>query len=1215
MYLYNLTLQRATAITHAVHGNFSGLKAQEIVISRGKSIELLRPDPNTGKMHTLLAIEIFGVVRSMMAFRLTGGTKDYVVVGSDSGRIVILEYIPQKNVFDKIHQETFGKSGARRIVPGQYLATDPRGRAVMIGAIEKQKLAYILNRDDHARLTISSPLEAHKSNTLVYHMVGVDVGYDNPIFACLEIDYEEADIDPTGEAAQKTQQTLTFYELDLGVNHVVRKYSEPLEEHANFLVTVPGGDDGPSGVLICSENYLTYKNLGDQHDIRCPIPRRRNDLDDPERGMIFVCSATHKTKSMFFFLAQTEQGDVFKITLEVDGGMVTEIKLKYFDTVPVATSMCVLKTGFLFVASEFGNHYLYQIAHLGDDDDELEFSSAMPLEEGDTFFFAPRTLRNLVLVDEIESLSPILSSRVADLAGEDTPQLYMLCGRGPRSSLRVLRHGLEVSEMAVSGLPGNPIAVWTVKKRSDDEFDAFIIVSFVNATLVLSIGETVEEVHDSGFQGITPTLSCSALADDGLVQVYPDGIRHIYSDKRVNEWKAGKKAIVKCAVNQRQVVIALAGGELVYFEMDPTGTLHEYSQRKHMNSDVLCMALGSVAPGEQRSWFLAVGLADSTVRIISLDPADCLAPRAMQPLPNCAESLCVVEMGGGREAEGNNQGGSTLYLYIGLQNGALLRTVLDPVTGDLTDTRTRYLGSRPVKLFKIRMQNSEAVLAMSSRSWLSYYYQSRFYLTPLSYETLEYASGFSSEQCPEGIVAISTNKLRILALEKLGAVFNQISFPLEYTPRKFVIHPDTNNLIILETEHNAYTEETKKQRRLQMAEEMKEAAGEEEQELAKEMADAFLSEDLPESVFSAPKAGHGMWASQIKVMDPIAGNLYKVLKLEQNEAAMCLTLVKFHGQPEHQWFLVVGVAKDFQLNPRICTQGFLDTYRLDVMCREFEFIHRTLVDEVPTALCAYNGRLLAGIGKMLRLYDLGKKKLLRKCENKHVPNGIVNIQAIGKRIYVSDVQESVFMVRYKRAENQLIIFADDTHPRWITSTCILDYDSVAVSDKFGNVAILRLPPNVTDDVEEDPTGNKALWDRGLLNGASQKAHTIATFHVGETVTWLQKTTLIPGGSESLIYTTLSGTVGVLVPFTSHDDHDFFQNLEMHMRTENSPLCGRDHLSYRSYYFPVKNVIDGDMCEQYNSLEPAKQKNIANELDKTPAEVSKKLEDIRTRYAF
>lgn len=56
--------------------------------------------------------------------------------------------------------------------------------------------------------------------------------------------------------------------------------------------------------------------------------------------------------------------------------------------------------------------------------------------------------------------------------------------------------------------------------RTDaDEFDAYIIVSFVNATLVLSIGDTVEEVTDSGFLGTTPTLCCASLGDDALVQV------------------------------------------------------------------------------------------------------------------------------------------------------------------------------------------------------------------------------------------------------------------------------------------------------------------------------------------------------------------------------------------------------------------------------------------------------------------------------------------------------------------------------------------------------------------------------------------------------------------------------------------------------------------------------------------------------------------------
>jgi splicing factor 3B subunit 3 len=34
---------------------------------------------------------------------------------------------------------------------------------------------------------------------------------------------------------------LTFYELDLGLNHVVRKWTEPVDNGANLLLMVPGG--------------------------------------------------------------------------------------------------------------------------------------------------------------------------------------------------------------------------------------------------------------------------------------------------------------------------------------------------------------------------------------------------------------------------------------------------------------------------------------------------------------------------------------------------------------------------------------------------------------------------------------------------------------------------------------------------------------------------------------------------------------------------------------------------------------------------------------------------------------------------------------------------------------------------------------------------------------------------------------------------------------
>ena len=66
---------------------------------------------------------------------------------------------------------------------------------------------------------------------------------------------------------------------------------------------------------------------------------------------------------------------------------------------------------------------------------------------------------------------------------------------------------------------------------------------------------------------------------------------------------------------------------------------------------------------------------------------------------------------------------------------------------------------------------------------------------------------------------------------------------------------------------------------------MVEAAGEEEQQLAAEMAAAFLSDDLPEDVFGAPKAGPGMWASVIRIINPITGKTVHRVALEQNEAA------------------------------------------------------------------------------------------------------------------------------------------------------------------------------------------------------------------------------------------------------------------------------------------------------------------------------------------
>lgn len=1003
MYLYSLTLQRATGIVCAINGNFSGGKAQEIVVARGKVLDLIRPDEN-GKIQTLLSVEIFGVIRSLAQFRLTGSQKDYIVVGSDSGRIVILEYNKEKNVFDKVHQETFGKSGCRRIVPGQYLAIDPKGRAVMVGACEKQKLVYVLNRDTSARLTISSPLEAHKSHTIVYSICGVDCGFDNPIFAAIELDYSEADQDSTGQAANEAQKHLTFYELDLGLNHVSRKWSDQVDNGANLLVTVPGGGDGPSGVLVCAENFVIYKNQ-DKPDLRAVIPRRA-DLP-AERGVLIVSAAMHKQKSMFFFLLQTEYGDIFKVTLDHDNDKVSELKIKYFDTIPVTTSMCVLKSGFLFAASEFGNHSLYQFRAIGEDPD-VESSSAtlMETEEGfQPLFFQPRRLKNLVRIDQVESLMPIMDMKVNNLFEEETPQIFTLCGRGPRSSLRILRPGLAISEMAVSELPGVPSAVWTVKKNVSDEFDAYIVVSFANATLVLSIGETVEEVSDSGFLDTTPSLAVSLIGDDSLMQVHPNGIRHIREDGRINEWRTpGKRTIVKVGSNRLQVVIALSGGELIYFEVDMTGQLMEV-EKHEMSGDVACLDIAPVPEGRQRSRFLAVGSYDNTIRILSLDPDDCMQILSVQSVSSIPESLLFLEVQASIGGEDGADHPASLFLNAGLRTGILFRTVVDMVTGQLSDSRSRFLGLRAPKLFSISVRGKHAMLCLSSRPWLGYIHQGHFLLTPLSYETLEYAASFSSDQCAEGVVAVAGNALRVFTIERLGETFNETVVPLRYTPRKFVVQLKRKLLVIIESDQGAFTAEEREAAKKECFEAA--GIGENGNGNVDQMENGGDNEDDPlsDEHYGYPKAESDKWVSCIRVLDPKTATTTCLLELQDNEAAFSICTVNFHDK-EYGTLLAVGTAKGLQFWPkRSVTAGYIHIYRFLDDGKSLELLHKTQVDGVPLALCQFQGRLLAGIGPVLRLYDLGKKRLLRKCENKLFPNSIISIQTYRDRIYVGDIQE------------------------------------------------------------------------------------------------------------------------------------------------------------------------------------------------------------------
>jgi splicing factor 3B subunit 3 len=109
---------------------------------------------------------------------------------------------------------------------------------------------------------------------------------------------------------------------------------------------------------------------------------------------------------------------------------------------------------------------LFQIESLAEDEEGAEWSSSS-MDDDSVPKFTPHQLTHLLPVDEMQSYNPILDSKVLNLTQEDSSQVYSLCGTGPNSSLKVLRNGLQISEIISYPLPGSPISVWCLKARRE----------------------------------------------------------------------------------------------------------------------------------------------------------------------------------------------------------------------------------------------------------------------------------------------------------------------------------------------------------------------------------------------------------------------------------------------------------------------------------------------------------------------------------------------------------------------------------------------------------------------------------------------------------------------------------------------------------------------------------------------------------------------------
>ena len=80
------------------------------------------------------------------------------------------------------------------------------------------------------------------------------------------------------------------------------------------------------------------------------------------------------------------------------------------------------------------------------------------------------------------------------------------------------------------------------------------MLSFQNATLVLSIADKISEVHNCGMAREKQTLHVGLLADNSMFQICSDGIRHISVDMKIIQFTTdGSIQNLACVLVERSV--------------------------------------------------------------------------------------------------------------------------------------------------------------------------------------------------------------------------------------------------------------------------------------------------------------------------------------------------------------------------------------------------------------------------------------------------------------------------------------------------------------------------------------------------------------------------------------------------------------------------------------------------------------------------------------
>ena len=1097
---YVVTAHPPTAVSHSLVGRLTGQNDLNLVVALGTRIEIFRL--LSEGLSPVCTVNIFGRISTMELLRMPGDREDSVVFTTERRQLCLLGWDGETcEIVTRSNGLISDRVGRPREAGDQLLIVDPQLRFLGLQVYDSMLKLIPVDPVEGLREAFNVRLEEQNVLDLCF------------LHCCTSPNVMVLHVDVHNRCHLKTYEVCAC-EKELrpqwGVSHV------DSTSHKVIPVPPPCG-----GVILVAEESITYFLTSDEFK-RVPI--------DPCEIQAFALVDEDGSR----ILVGDSLGFLYMLIIGQVDGLVTSLEWESLGQTSIPSTLSYLDSGTVYVGSACGDSQL--IALTGQRDPGCG-----------NYFSVRETYCNL---------GPIVDFCVVDVERQGQCQLVTCSGVSKDGSLRQVRNGIGINEIAEIELEGIQ-NMWALRANYDALYDAYLVQSFVGETRVLTLSapltalssvldrasddaEGLEETDIAGFDLRSRTLLCANMIYNTWLQVTSKSVRLVSCEtlQCVCKWSPPNgSAIVVATCTASQIIVATQCCRLtcltIPLDTNESVQLVEGVQLL-LEHGVACMCCSQLEVGKIGAKLLCVGMwTETTLRIYKLPSLE-LAGTELLGGDFIARSVLMVAYD------------CTTTLFCGLGNGQLLTFSIDTNAASLRERKTVSLGTQPILLRAFRARGNIHVFAGCDRPAVVYSSSGKMNFSNVNLKGVGCVCPFHCVSFPDHMAISTETKLIIGAIDEIQKLHIR-TIPLHEQPRRICHLAETRAFGVITVLR----------------------------------CDGPIADDSPfnETYY-------------LRVYDDQTFEEVDSVELKPYETA-CSVISTSFGIDSGPQFLVVGTAltPPGEAEP---TQG-----RIIV----FQLVDRTLLKATEVqahgavyAMADFNGRLLAGINSRVQLYNWGDPAthgvgvLVEDCSH-HGHILALYIATRGNVVVVGDLMKSISVLSHDPEQGKLDEVARDFDANWMTAVSTIDDNTFIGAEQGLNFFTARR----NDDAAT--TEEKARLD------------VVGVFHVGDFVNSFRHGSLVmqvpptdPSAGDAtvepmLLFGTISGMIGAVKSLPA----ETFLRFEKMQKAMQKSVCGVGglvHADWRSFHSDKKTqdcrgFVDGDLIESFLDLPKWQMEEVTN----------------------